>query len=164
MSNQPDPDTKDTESASPHASKGTDPPVSDEFHMFDWMNMYIAQPKKHRNSNSKQTHEVLVKVNKVLLQDDLQEVEDYLLQKTSLHERSTYKSSPMRTRKQFYNLLFEAENKARGDDSLRSVYELQVELANAAETLFCFFLSPQNTGPTTQRYWGPLYNISLAST
>ncbi|TGO45808.1 hypothetical protein BOTNAR_0637g00020 [Botryotinia narcissicola] len=48
------------------------------------------------------------------------------------------------------------------DKSIIVIYELQVELANAAEILFRFFLSPQDFGPTTEEFWGPLYEIIVA--
>ncbi|ESZ93269.1 hypothetical protein SBOR_6369 [Sclerotinia borealis F-4128] len=157
-----DPYAKDSNSPSARSATATKPRLSNEFHTFIWMNTHIDMsnsPKTARNSSSSNP---IASINENLLQDDLQEIDDYLLQKTNFNERLTYKSSSGHTRRQFYDLLVEVESKVQAVQSLRSTYELQVELANAAEVLFGFFLSPQHSNPTTQKYWGPLYDIIMA--
>ncbi|KAI9642368.1 hypothetical protein NHQ30_009172 [Ciborinia camelliae] len=159
---KPEINTKDSGSASDNASAGTKTLLSNEFHIFHWMNTQIEilnNPKTAKNSS---TPHLVAGVDEILLQDDLQEIDDYLLQKTNFSERFAYKASSKHTRKQFYDVLVEVESKVQGDRSLQATYELQVELANAAEALFGFFLSPENSGPTTEKYWGPLYDIILA--
>lgn len=162
---KPDPKTKasNSASASVSSSPATKTLSSNEFHVFNWMNTHIDKSNSPKLAKGSPTPTFLASINEALLQDDLQEIDDYLLQKTNFSERFAYKASPRHTRKQFYDVLVKVESKIWDDQSLRATYELQVELANAAEALFEFFLSPQNPGPTTEKYWGPLYEIVIVS-
>ncbi|KAB8298999.1 hypothetical protein EYC80_001134 [Monilinia laxa] len=157
-SNAPSPHSNQTnvESPSSHSSTATKTLFLDEFHVFSWMNTHIEVPDSSKTDKDSSTPNFEAVVSEILLQKDLQEIDDYLLQATSLSERFAYKASPRHTRKQFYDVLIEVESKVQADQSLQATYELQVELANAAETLFVFFLSPQQSGPTIEKYWGPL--------
>ncbi|KAA8570208.1 hypothetical protein EYC84_002526 [Monilinia fructicola] len=162
-SNAPTPDCnqKNFDSQSSHPSKATKTLLLNEFHIFSWMNTHIEVPDSSKTARDSSTPNFKAGVNEILLQKDLQEIDDYLLQATSLRERFAYKASPRHTRKQFYDVLAEVESKVQVDQSLQTTYELQVELANAAEAVFGFFLSPQQSGPTIEKYWGPLYDIIL---
>ncbi|KAF7959341.1 hypothetical protein EAE96_000961 [Botrytis aclada] len=152
---------KVSDSKSVDTSEAAEMNHSDEFHVFNWMNTRIDKSITSNFTRSSAAHDVTI-LNKTLLHDDLQEIDDFLLQKTNISERFAYKASPRHTRKNFYDLLFEVESKIQTDRSLQATYELQVELANAAEILFRFFLSPQDLGPTTEEFWGPLYEIIVA--
>ncbi|KAF5867786.1 putative mg2+ transporter protein [Botrytis fragariae] len=154
-------DTKASDSKSVDASKAAEMPYPDEFHVFSWMNTQIDKSISPNLTRSSAARNVAI-VNETLLHDDLQEINDFLLQKTNINERFAYKASPRHTRKQFYDILFKVESKIQTDQSLQATYELQVELANAAEVLFRFFLSPQDLGHTTEEFWGPLYEIIVA--
>ncbi|KAM0139403.1 hypothetical protein ACHAP3_003173 [Botrytis cinerea] len=153
--------TKASYSKSVDASKAAEIAYSDEFHLFNWMNTQIDVAVTPSLTRSSTTRDV-ASINETLLHDDLQEINDYLLQKTNINEKFAYKASPRHSRKQFYDILFEVESKIQADQSLQTTYGLQVELANAAEVLFRFFLSPQDSGPTTEEFWGPLYEIIVA--
>ncbi|TGO17316.1 hypothetical protein BPAE_0437g00020 [Botrytis paeoniae] len=160
---QEDVNMKASDSKSVEASKAaeTEMPYSDELHVFNWMNTQIDKSITPNVTRSSAARNRAI-INETLLHNDLQEIDDFLLQKTNINERFAYKASPRHTRKQFYDILFEVESKIQTDQSLQATYELQVELANAAEVLFRFFLSPQDFGPTTEEFWGPLYEIIVA--
>ncbi|TGO84528.1 hypothetical protein BPOR_0494g00040 [Botrytis porri] len=158
---QKDVNTKASRFKSVDASKAAEILYSDEFHVFNWMNTQIDKSITPDLTRSSAACKV-TGINESLLHDDLQEINDYLLQKTNINERFAYKASPRHPRKQFYEILYEVESKIQTDESLQATYELQVELANAAEVLYRFFLSPQDSGPTTEEFWGPLYEIVVA--
>lgn len=157
-----DNNTKVSDSKSADASEAAEMNYSDELHVFNWMNTQIGKSITANVTRRSAARNVAI-INETLLHDDLQEINDFLLQKTNINERFAYKASPRHTRKQFYDILFEVESKIQTDQSLQATYELQVELANAAEVLFRFFLSPQDLGPTTEEFWGPLYEIIVVS-
>ncbi|THV51590.1 hypothetical protein BGAL_0105g00040 [Botrytis galanthina] len=156
-----DNNTKVSDSKSADALEAAEMNYSDELHVFNWMNTQIDKSITASFTRRSAARNVAI-INETLLHDDLQEINDFLLQKTNINERFAYKASPRHTRKKFYDILFEVESKIQTDQSLRATYELQVELANAAEVLFRFFLSPQDLGPTTEEFWGPLYEIIVA--
>ncbi|EDN99944.1 hypothetical protein SS1G_02802 [Sclerotinia sclerotiorum 1980 UF-70] len=154
--------SQNSEKDGPDTSMATKKAVSHEFHVFNWMNTQIEMPTSAKTPKDSTASNLVAGVNEILLHDDLKEIDDYLMQKTNISERLTYRACPSHTRKQFYDILHEVESKIQADQSLRATYELQVELANAADTLFEFFLPPQESGPTTEKYWGPLYEIIIA--
>ncbi|CAD6445946.1 79cbdec4-4d36-4b36-bb97-543955684f77 [Sclerotinia trifoliorum] len=154
--------SQNSEKDDPDTSMAGKKAVSHDFHVFNWMNTQIDMPNSARTAKDSKASNLVAGVNEILLHSDLQEIDDYLMQKTNISERLTYRACPSHTRKQFYDILHEVESKIQADQSLRATYELQVELANAADTLFEFFLSPQESGPTTEKYWGPLYEIIIA--
>jgi len=49
------------------------------------------------------------------------------------------------------------------DHKVRQTYETKVEVVNAAELLFQFFLPSRFEGPTVGKYWGALDRVLKVS-
>lgn len=98
-----------------------------------------------------------------LLEEDLGEIDRFLTRRTSLADQLSYRACPRATRQGVYDTL--AKDTASitdafwKDDKVRKTYETKVELVNAADLLFRFFLPSRFKGPTVGKYWGALDRV-----
>lgn len=106
-------------------------------------------------------------IDEDVLDDHLREVEEFLLSKTSFSDRRAYKDCPEASREEIYSYL---EKKGAEIAALKSkqrarqrAYETQIDIANAASTVFALFFPPDVQVPTMQKFWGALKTIVVVS-
>jgi hypothetical protein len=110
-------------------------------------------------------------VNGKQLEADLVRMDRYLSHKTRFSERITYSDCPRISRSEVYRFI-EQEGRAmatsvsedpKKDEKRRMNYERRVDLTNAAEFIFQFFLPSEFEGPTVLEYWGAIHRILVVS-
>lgn len=127
-----------------------------DFHVFTWLN---AAPM---DQSSK-----VLNINLDQLKDDLEEMDHFLSHKTTLTERIAYKECPKVSRLEVYGLLEQEERallksavkEQKQDEEKSRIYELRVDIVNAAESIFQFFLPSLFEGPTVLKYWGVIHQL-----
>lgn len=127
-----------------------------DFHVFTWLNAApMDQSSKVLNINFDQ------------LKKDLEKVDFFLSHKTTLVERIAYKECPEVSRLKVYGLLEQEERslveavakEQKQDKKWLRLYELRVDIVNAAESIFQFFLPSLLEGPTVLKYWGVIHQL-----
>ncbi|OHE98990.1 hypothetical protein CORC01_05680 [Colletotrichum orchidophilum] len=117
------------------------------FHVFSWAETNPPGPIEGPNF--------------IVLQKQLSEVEEFLTAETNGLDRRAYLEAEMSTRNEVYEYL--EQQGARMQDTKKSWrkqdYEERVDIFNAADSLFRFFLPPLFDGPTTERFWGAVMNL-----
>jgi len=100
-----------------------------------------------------------------LLNTELTEVDAYLkgAVKIRMQDKRAYKRAPKSTRGRCYHdLETEAQalnEKGQGSSSREGDHRDRIDILNAADTLFEFFLPADYSGPTTDKYWGAVFEI-----
>ena len=137
--------------------------VKEGFHAFAWLNAYNESYSASPDPPTVSESYISPAVENKKLDEDLKEIDDFLGHKTNLNDRLTYKDCPSRNRTELYRLLSkERKEVTAGNDTnqtQRKRYETKVDILNAAESLFQFFLPSNYQGPTVQKYWGALYRL-----
>ncbi|KAH6898806.1 hypothetical protein B0T10DRAFT_120301 [Thelonectria olida] len=88
----------------------------------------------------------------------LESAHQFLLSSTSYSSRKLYKDCQSSTRKECYDYLEGLPARVDMDQSnaLRSLYEAKVDIFNAAEILYEFFLPFNCEDPTSGKFWGAI--------
>lgn len=131
-----------------------------DFHVFTWLNV---APWKQSNNGSN--------INFRQLKEDLEDMDYFLSHKTTLVERIAYKECPEVSRLEVYSLLEQEERnlvesaveEQKQDEKKPRIYELRVDIVNAAESIFQFFLPSLFEGPTVLKYWGVIHQLLVVS-
>ncbi|KAF6828652.1 mg2+ transporter [Colletotrichum musicola] len=121
-----------------------------KFHVFSWAKAHTPSPVEGPNF--------------VVLQKQLSEVEEFLTAETNGADRRAYLDAEMSTREATYAYIEQQGVALQGMKNkplIKHDYEERVDIFNAADTLFRFFLPPNFDGPTTERYWGAVMNLVL---
>ncbi|KAL5326226.1 hypothetical protein ACEPPN_007364 [Leptodophora sp. 'Broadleaf-Isolate-01'] len=145
--------------------KSTDQPKNqskEDFHVFTWLNS-----RNENNNGSPDISTINVdyptsSVNRQGLNDDLAEIDTYLSKETSLNHRLKYNRFQVlnANRRAIYDELSKLRpDAASTEEHIIARYETLVGIMNAAELLYSFFLPPGSSGPTTDKYWGPLFSL-----
>jgi hypothetical protein len=131
-----------------------------EFHVFTWL------------SASKSNHGTKIPiVNGAQLEDDLKEIDYFLRRKISLSERLAYRNCPGTPHSMVFSLL-EEEVRAMAASMLKDakkeerkgkMFERRVDIFNAAEAIFRFFLPLASEDPIALKFWGAIYRLLLVS-
>jgi len=99
-------------------------------------------------------------IDEAALEDQMQEVSDFLLQNTSFSDRRAYRECPEASRMSVYSLIEKQGAELAKATDVRSSqqrdYEDQIDVFNAADLVFRFFFPPQVEVPTVTRYWGAI--------
>jgi len=99
-------------------------------------------------------------IDEAALEDQMQEVSDFLLQNTSFSDRRAYRECPEASRRSVYSLIEKQGAELAKATDVRSSqqrdYEDQIDVFNAADLVFRFFFPPQVEIPTVSRYWGAI--------
>jgi hypothetical protein len=150
--------------------------TGDDFHVFTWLNMHKSTVGSAHESTSTSSNRsaginsvgtnanstLVLKINDQGLKEDLEEANDFLRRRTNLKERISYRECPERTRQEIYDLL-ETERKdvvkSSEKDQRLQRYENVVDIVNAAESTFLFFLPSRYHGPTVGKFWGAVYSL-----
>lgn len=146
------------------------------FHVFVWLNLcdnnvatneQVEEPRKSTVRPDKTDSGGLQRPVEQLLEADLGEIDRFLTRRTSLTDRLSYRACPRVSRQEVYDMLTRHRTNitdATGKDhKLRETYEKEVEVVNAAELLFRFFLPSCFEGPTVEKYWGALDRLLKVS-
>lgn len=142
-------------SASPATTLG-----GNDFHVFTWLS-FAPWKQSHKVSN----------INFDQLKEDLEDMDFFLSHKTTLVERLAYRECPEVSRLEVYGLLEQEErtlvesgvNEQNKDEKKSRIYELRVDVVNAAESIFQFFLPSLFEGPTVLKYWGVIHQLLVVS-
>jgi hypothetical protein len=101
-------------------------------------------------------------IDQAALLDLLEETDGFLNSATTFSDRRDYRDCPTRSRFAAYGLLKEqgvelgtAGKRAYGQQR----YENRVDLFNAVDMIFRFFLPPTFEGPTIGKFWGAMDRI-----
>lgn len=147
-----------------------------DFHVFVWLNM--CDDNVATKEQVKESRTNTVKLDRIdtgglqrpveqLLEEDLGEIDQFLTRQTSLTDRLSYRACPRVSRMEVYNMLAKHRARITGatgkDHKFREIYEKEVEVVNAAELLFRFFLPSCFEGPTVGKYWGALDRLLKVS-
>jgi hypothetical protein len=101
------------------------------------------------------------------LEDDLKEMDEYLSTEINLSHRLIYNAAPSNTRLELYELLSGMRKEAVSEEDSTTpqikVYEAMVDVVNAAEVLFRFFLPSNYEGTMVKKYWGAMYRLLQVS-
>lgn len=125
---------------------------NERFHIFSWADAHISSPVEGPNF--------------IVLQKQLSEVEDFLTAETNGPDRRAYLDSEASGRDEVYAYLEQqgaAIQELKNKPWKKQDYEDRVDIFNAADTLFRFFLPPLFDGPTTERFWGAVMNLVWVS-
>lgn len=123
-----------------------------KFHVFSWAKTRTPSPVGGPNF--------------VVLQKQLSEVEEFLTAETNGADRRAYLDADISTREAAYAYLEQqgvAIQEMKNQPLKKRDYEERVDIFNAADTLFRFFLPPRFDGPTTERFWGAVMNLVWVS-
>jgi len=131
-----------------------------EFHVFTWLS---ASQSNHGTK--------FPIVNGAQLEDDLKEIDYFLSRKISLSERLAYRNCPGTPHSMVFSLL-EEEGRAVAASMLKDakkeerkgkMFERRVDIFNAAEAIFRFFLPLASEDPIALKFWGAIYRLLLVS-
>ena len=126
------------------------------FHVFTWLNA------GQTNQSSRGLKPDVDQLNK-----DLEDMDYFLSHNTTLVERIAYQECPQVSRLEVYRLLEQegitlvksAAKEKKQDERKPRIYELRVDIVNAAESIFQFFLPSLFEGPTVLKYWGVIHRL-----
>jgi hypothetical protein len=139
----------------PHLSSET---ANCSFRVFTWLNKSFESSRGGVTIISPETQ-----FSEIL--QDLTEIDDFLEHKTDLNQKLTYRGCPSKSREEVYRLIAEDRRTITDagvteyEQTRRKQYETKVDIVNAAESLFQFFLPPNLKGPTVDKFWGALYRL-----
>ncbi|KAH8905061.1 hypothetical protein BR93DRAFT_945996 [Coniochaeta sp. PMI_546] len=139
----PDKGKQNATSKSPTISN----PEDDKFHVFSWLESFTAsgQPSSQEQAES--------------LRMQLQEIEDFLSNETNRLDRQAYKNCPEATHLTALTYLEEQAATVKRNSHLKRDFEDRVDVLNAAEIVFRFFLPLESEGPTVRKFWGAIHRI-----
>lgn len=125
--------------------------VNDTFHVFTWLGNIQSTPA---DSSAGIDTEMVVK--------QLQEIETYILCSTGTRDRSAYSRCGTSSRRAVHDYLAEhsIETEQRNSGTKKQ-YEARVNLYNAADLVFRFFLPwmVDSQAPTVGKFWGALRSL-----
>jgi hypothetical protein len=137
--------------------------VKEQFHVFTWLNAFNDAQGSGTTSSVVGARYMSPSTRSLELEEDLKEIDTFLNQKTSLTDRLTYRRCPFQQRTELYKLLTkEGKDITAMNDSTqtqRELYENKVDILNAADLFFQFFLPASFQGPTVGKYWGSLFQL-----
>ncbi|KAB5551293.1 hypothetical protein GE09DRAFT_168424 [Coniochaeta sp. 2T2.1] len=122
-------------------------PEEDRFHIFSWLESFTP------------TGEAASQEQAESLRQQLQEMEDFLNKDTSRPDRQVYQSCFESTREACLKYLEQQAAMAKKNSSQKRYFENRVDVLNAAEIVFRFFLPLQSDGPTVTKFWGAIYRL-----
>lgn len=152
------PKGKSTDTAKPEQDKDdkkTNADLHQSFHVFTWLETVLVC-----------TGTATPWIDNEALDKQLQEVDDYLCRGTSFTDKKAYQDCEESTRSALFDYLEKqgAEiEKLKNASSKRHGYEERIDIFNAADVVFRFFLPPDVEAPTVKRYWGAVSTLIQVS-
>jgi hypothetical protein len=97
------------------------------------------------------------------IDQDLREIDDFLSNKTNLNDRLVYRGCPTKKKNDIYKFILEEKRALTDEDTDNTIrlkqYETRVDIINAANSLFQFFLPPDSKLATVDKFWGALSKV-----
>lgn len=92
------------------------------------------------------------------LEAQLEAAEKFITAETTYSNRKTYKSCKESTKMECYLYLAGLADRveAQGSDQVRRAYEEKIDIFNAADVIYNFFLPANFEGPMAGKFWGAL--------
>jgi hypothetical protein len=145
------PPNKGKQNAAPRSPTDSDP-QDDEFHVFSWRESVTAtgNPSSQEQAES--------------LQMQLQELEEFLSTETNRFDQQAYHNCPEATHLTALTYLEEQAAAVKKNSQLKREFEDRVDVLNAAEIVFRFFLPLESGGPTVAKFWGAINRLVQVST
>jgi len=140
------PPDKGKQAAAGSSSVATESP-NDKLHIFTWLE--FSTPTG--NLSSQEDFE------SVSMQ--LQEMDDFLRKEVTRLDRHAYQACPEGARLDSLTYLEEQSLVVKRNSHLKRDFEDRVDVFNAAEIVFSFFLPLEATGPTVGKFWGAIRRI-----
>ncbi|GKT48103.1 uncharacterized protein ColSpa_08284 [Colletotrichum spaethianum] len=121
--------------------------TNEMFHVFSWAEATPSSPVDGPNF--------------IVLQKQLSGVEEFLTSETNGPDRRAYLEAETSTRNEVYLYLEQLGEDMQSTKKVwrKQDYEERIDIFNAADSLFRFFLPPLFDGPTTERFWGAVMNL-----
>jgi hypothetical protein len=190
LSTEPDNDHEKVVSSPPESTSAfPDPELSllgNAFHVFIWLNLSCSNLKSvqkdlskgEKSPSRKQKQEISdelpqeggdirLMANENHMKGHLGEMDHFLTRMTNLNLRLNYQGCTNRSRQDTYEMLVkekqELNESSKTDLKRRKNYENKVDLLNAANLMFQFFLPSKIDGPTVGKYWGALFQLIAVS-
>jgi hypothetical protein len=105
-------------------------------------------------------------IDEVMLEKHMEEVEDYLIHRTSFTDSRAYKACSSLLRIDVHSMLEkegkELLNSDTPSEKLRAHEDL-IDIFNTADSLFQFFLPMTSMTPTAMKFWGAVHRIVRVS-
>jgi hypothetical protein len=89
----------------------------------------------------------------------LQEMDDFLRNDANRHDRHAYQICPGATRLDALTYLEEQSLAVKKNSHLKRDFDDRVDVFNAADIVFRFFLPLEHVGPTVEKFWGAIRRI-----
>lgn len=123
----------------------------DKFHVFSWLESFTATDDPSSQERAKS------------LQAQLQEMEDFVINETKEIDSKAYQSCQEATHLDALAYLEGLSPAAQKTPRFKRGFEDRVDVFNAAEIVFRFFLPLQTVGPTVGKYWGAIHRLLQVS-
>jgi len=145
--NPPDKGKQNTTMSNPAGSDAQ----GDKFHVFSWLNTFTATGEPSPQEQAE------------FLCMQLQEMEDFLSNDTKQLDQRTYRACPEATRLNALTYLEQQYTAVQKNNRLKRDFEDRVDVFNAAERVFRFFLPLDFVGPTVPKFWGAIHRLVQVS-
>jgi hypothetical protein len=95
------------------------------------------------------------------LEVQLNAAESFLTGETTLSERKAYKACKSATRTECYEYLTGLAGRVEddGSDTIRRAYQEKIDIFNAADIVYSFFIPLNFNGPMVNKFWGAVRAI-----
>jgi hypothetical protein len=122
-------------------------PRDEGFHVFSWLETPTGavEPGSHEHAES--------------VRMQLREMDDFLREGVSRPDRHAYKVCPEATRLDALAYLEEQSTLLKRSAYLKREFEDRVDIFNAADIVFHFFLPLGAAGPTVGKFWGAVRRV-----
>lgn len=92
------------------------------------------------------------------LEAQLEAAEKFITAETTYSNRKTYTSCREATKIECYLYLASLADRveAEGSDPVRRAYEEKIDIFNAADVIYSFFLPTEFEGPMSGKFWGAI--------
>lgn len=125
--------------------------TDDKFHVFSWLDSFTV------------TEEASSKEQAESLRVQLQEMDEFIRKETNASDRKAYQNCPEATRLDALTSLEEQLEKSKKSPQSKREFDDRVDIVNAAEIIFRFFLPLQFEGPTVGKFWGAIHRLIRVS-
>jgi hypothetical protein len=148
------PDRKDSANPTPEASSSKTDPVQadDQFHVFTWL-----EDVQHFTGGP------LPQIDNEALMKQITEVDKYLSEGTGFSDRKAYKDSRRTMRSVCFAYIENMANKVQKDAEhapwRQDQFEDGIDIVNAADIVFSFFLPATYDAPVMWKFWGAIREL-----
>lgn len=144
-------ETAKTKETAPDNWRPTPVTEEDKFHVFSWLGSRMTSTEGEAQPNG--------------LQAQLQEVHDFLTNETKPSDRNAYQTCPEATRLDIIKYLQQHRTWAVASKDRRRKQRVgdRIDIYNASELVFRFFVPLEFGGPTVGKFWGAVHRLVQVS-